>query len=84
MTWAEFSIRLHAYQRLQKKEWLKVRSVCYQIYISNWQNPKKKPLAIDRYMPLDDKKNTKLTDKQVQAIKFAQERYNKEKNGRTT
>mgnify|MGYP000111975083 CR=1 FL=1 len=84
MTWAEFCIRLNAYQRLEKKEWYKTRLLAYQVYVSNWGNPKKKPLNIEQYLPLDDEKpKPKLNQAQQNAIKKAQEQYSKIKNGTT-
>jgi hypothetical protein len=81
MTWSEFCIRLFAYQRLDKKEWYKVRLIAYQIYVSNWQNPKKKPVSIEKFMSLETKKKPKLTEAQQNAIKYAVEQYDKQKNG---
>ena len=83
MTWSEFCIRLHAYQRLDKKEWYKIRAIAYQVYVSNWQNSKKKPVKIDQYMQLEEKVAPTLTDAQKKAIKVAQEQYKKKIGGTT-
>ena len=82
MTWAEFQIRLIAYQRTERKEWYKSRLVAYQVYLSNWQS-KKKPSSIEKYLPLDEAKKSKITDAHRQAFLQALDKYNKEKNGTT-
>ena len=81
MTWAEFCIRLNAYQRLEKKEWYKVRAIAYQVYVSNWQHPKKKPISIKRYMDLDGDAKPRLTEEHKQAFINARKLYDKQKNG---
>ena len=81
MTWAEFCIRLFAYQRLDKKEWYKVRLIAYQIYVSNWQDSKKKPFDINTYLKLDKQERPKLTEAQRNAANKAIELYKKQKNG---
>lgn len=83
MTWAEFCLRLNAYQRLDKKDWYKVRLLAYQTYVSNWQNPKKKPVNIDVFLPLDEKEKPRLNEVQQTAIQKAQEQYYNRKNGTT-
>ena len=74
MTWAEFRIRLFSYRRQDKNEWYKVREVSYQVYVSNWQNPKKKPLTKDRFMPLDVSKSS-VTDAMKKRMKEVSEQY---------
>lgn len=81
MTWAEFCIRLFAYHRLEKKEWYKVRALAYQTYVSNWQNPKKKPVTIDKFMNLEGGSKPKLNNAQKEAIRKAQEQYKIDKRG---
>ncbi len=83
MTWAEFCIRLHAYHRIDKKEWYKTRIIAYQVYLSGWQDSKKKPLTINKFLPLDDEVKPTLTEAQLKAIKRAKEQYNKKVNVRT-
>jgi len=79
MTWAEFCIRLNGHQRLDKKEWYKVRFLGYQTYISNWQNSKKKPVSIEKYFPLDNKIIQGLNEQQKDALMKAHEEYNNRK-----
>ena len=84
MTWAEFMIRLYAYNRQQKKEWYKVREICYQIYTSNWMDSKRKPVSKERYMPLEGTKVNKPNEKMLERIKQVQKEYHeqvKRKNG---
>jgi len=84
MSWAEFRIRLFSYNRQEKNDWYKVREVCYQIYVSNWQNPKKKPISKERYLPLNSNpKRGGFTDAQLKRILEVKEVYNnKKQNGR--
>lgn len=81
MTWAEFCIRLFAYQRLDKKEWYKVRLIAYQMYVSNWHDAKRKPKDIEKYLPLENKEKPNRTKAQETAINKAKELYKIQKNG---
>jgi hypothetical protein len=80
MSWAEFRIRLFSYKRQRLSDWYKVREVTYQIYVSNWQNPKRKPLTKDRFWDLEGKQN-KMTDAMMKRIIEVKAIYNKKKNG---
>ena len=84
MTWAEFRIRSFAYNRETKRndtnELLRTREICYQIYVSNWMNPKRKPMSKDKYWSLEEKKvDDAKMDRIRQRIKEAQEQYKKDK-----
>jgi hypothetical protein len=81
MTWAEFRIRLIGYQRVQKRLDYRQRDIMYQIYVSNWDNPKKRPVNKDKFWRLDD---TELKNRRRRAEKLqrAREQYLKEKNAR--
>lgn len=79
MSWAEFRVRLNGYKRLDKKEWYKIRFLGYQTYVSNWQDPKKKPVSIEKYLPLDDVNKPKLNKTQLDALRKAHEKYQLEK-----
>jgi len=78
MTWAEYRIRLFAHKRKEKKEWLKIREIAYQVYVSNWYS-KKRPLSKERYMPIENKKQV-VPDHVREAIKNAQEEYFRQLN----
>jgi hypothetical protein len=80
MTWAEFRIRLFSYKRQSLNDWYKVREVTYQIYVSNWQNPKKKPLSKSRFWNLEGNKN-KMTEAMRKRIIEVKAEYNTKKNG---
>ena len=41
-----------AYSLKEKAEWLRVRSICYTIYLSNTVD--KSPKSIDAFWPMDD------------------------------
>ena len=71
---------------MQEKEWYKVREISYQVYVSNWQNPKRKPLSKDKYMQIGKpSKAPSLSETQQIAIKKAQQEWldsQKNSNGR--
>ncbi len=82
MTWAEFCIRQFAYRRMDRYSWIKVREIAYQALVGSHMNPKKLPRSKDKFMPLDDKKEKQLTEKQLEAMRKAQEVYRQEVNKR--
>ena len=75
MTWAEFRIRLHAYKRLELKEWQKVREIAWNGLIGSHVNPKKLPRSKEAFIPLDHKKKAAITNKMAQRIKEVQAEY---------
>lgn len=90
MTWAEFRIRSFAYNRQRKREEqleknavLRTREICYQIYVSNWMDSKRKPVSKEKYWSIgeDNKIDDDRLDRIRTRIKEAQEQYKKEKNG---
>lgn len=76
MTWAEFCIRLHGYHRLEKREWEKHRLGAYWNYVNTFIYSKKKPLSIEKFLPLYRKQKPILTEKQNIAIEKAIAEYN--------
>jgi hypothetical protein len=82
MTWAEFRIRLFAFNRIEKNDLYKLREVCYQIYVSGYFG-KGKPVSKDRYWAID-KKQISVSDRAIERLKEAQAEYRKKKNGRTS
>ena len=83
MTWAEFTLRLFSYKRQERNDWYKVREVCYQIYTSNWGDPKRKPVSKEKYLPLDYNKSNKMSEAMRERILEAKAQYLKDKqNGR--
>lgn len=80
MTWAEFCIRLHGYNRVDKKEWEKHRLGAYWNYVNTFAYSKKKPLSIEKFLPLSKRVIPKLNDKQREAIDKAVKEYNLNKN----
>jgi hypothetical protein len=77
MTWAEFCIRQHAYRRIQKNDWYKVREVAYSALIGSHIDPKKLPKSKDKFIPLDSEVSQGLSDAAKDAIINAQKQYNK-------
>jgi hypothetical protein len=79
MTWAEFLIRQHAYHRIEKNEWYKVREMAYASLIGSHIDPKKLPKSKDKFIPLDEDNNNKSSntvDAMREAILKSQEEYN--------
>lgn len=81
MTWAEYRIRLHGWKVRQKRMDYRQRDVMYQILLSGWADPKKKPPSIDAYWDISGNQNdSKLHS--LEALKRAKEEYNKSKNSK--
>ena len=85
MSWAEFELRLFAYNRMQKNDWYKLRFLAYENlkatqYVMN--SKAKIPKTIDAFMRIGEKENT-VNKKAVEALKKAREEYNKLKSGKT-
>lgn len=57
MTFAEFQIRLFAYKRMQLREWEKFRLVAYNALVAPYQDYKKLPKTIDKFMDLSGGKS---------------------------
>jgi len=77
MTWAEFCIRAHAFRRIDKNEWRKVREIAYSALIGSHIDPKKLPKTKNDFIPLDEK-NTDVTDFMKERIKEARAMFFKE------
>ena len=75
MTWAEFLIRQHAYHRIQKNEWYKIREIAYASLIGSHIDPKKLPKSKEKFIPLDSSNDLEI-DKMRQTILKAQQAYN--------
>jgi hypothetical protein len=78
MTWAEFQIRAHGYNRIQEREDLRAREIAWTALIGSHANPKKLPKTKENFWSIGKKAivvNTRMQD----AIKKAQEEYFKKK-----
>ena len=77
MTWAEFQIRLFAFNRIEKNNWFKLREVMWITLISSHQDPKKLPKSKDAFMNLDikSKRTNGITDEQKEAFLQATKQY---------
>lgn len=80
MTWAEFQIRLFAYNRMEKKQWFKIRELAWSATIAPHLNPKKMPKSKDAFMRLDNEKSgsSGVSQAQKDAFMVAYEQYLKE------
>tara|TARA_R110002167_G_scaffold147336_3_gene339477 strand:+ start:2736 stop:2972 length:237 start_codon:yes stop_codon:yes gene_type:complete len=76
MTWAEFLIRQHAYHRIEKNEWYKVREMAYASLIGSHIDPKKLPKSKEKFIPLDAEVEKGISDFARNAILKAQQEYN--------
>jgi len=79
MTWAEFLIREHSYNRIEKSEWYKVREIAYASLIGSHVDPKKLPKSKDKFMPLDSEVSKGVSKLALEAIKNAQLNYSNNK-----
>ena len=78
MTWAEFQLRLFAYNRIQKNEWLKITELSTNALIAGFIDGKEKKKRINeiRKSYLGEIKPKGLSDSQRNAILKAQQQYN--------
>ena len=82
MTWAEFNIRLFSYNRIEQKDWFKIREMAYASFIGSHVDAKKiKGMTKQKFMPLEaDRKNSIINRKEIEKkIKEAQTRYKERK-----
>ena len=77
MTWAEFRIRLFAYQRVEKRDWYKVREIAYASLIGPHCDPKKLPKTKESFMPMNEKSG--VSKSMIEQMKKAQAQYLKDK-----
>lgn len=82
MTWAEFQIRLFAYNRMEKKHWLKIREIAWSATIAPHLNHKKIPKSKEAFMPLESTNTSKsgVSQAQKEAFLAAYQQYQKEIN----
>ena len=80
MTWAEFRIRVFAYNRMERVKDYRTREIAYQVYVSNHYG-KKKPMSKHQYWAIGKEQTPMVSETMRQRIKKAREQYNKEKNG---
>ena len=86
MTFAEFQIRLFAYKRMQLREWEKFRLVAYNALVAPYQDYKKLPKTMDKFMDLSGGKAQKagVSEEQKQRFLEAYKNYlNNSENGGT-
>jgi len=78
MTWAEFQLRLFAYNRIQKNQWLKIAELSTNVLIAGFIDGKDKKKRINeiRRSYLGEVKPKGLSDSQRNAILKAQQQYN--------
>jgi hypothetical protein len=74
MTWAEFCIRQHAYRRMDKDQWMKVREIAYSALVGSHLDPKKLPKTKNDFIKLDEKQE-KVTDLMKEAINNARNAF---------
>ena len=81
MTWAEFRIRMAAWNREQERLIMATRELAWITYIAPHQNPKKMKKSINAFWPIKKKKK-KVADEDLmrRRIKDAQDSFFKEQN----
>lgn len=66
MSYAEFLIRFYAYERVQLREWEKIRFSAYHSLIAPYQDYKKLPKTLNKFLPLSiDKNHTQELDNEM-------------------
>lgn len=45
---------VECYNDKQNDQWYHTRFIAYANYCASWANPKKRPMSINKYMPIDD------------------------------
>lgn len=84
MSFAEFQIRLFAWNRLQEREWEKVRILAWHIEAASFHRKKAMP-SLEKFMPLGlDKKQNPGVISEAQKKRFLEvsEEYFKQLNGK--
>ncbi len=83
MTWAEFQIRLFAYNRMEKNSWYKIRELAWCSTIAPHLNPKNLPKTKVQFWNLEknNESKSKVTPEQKKAFLQAMSDYIKKKNG---
>lgn len=84
MTWAEFRIRLHAWERIEEKELFLLRELAWVTYIAPHQDPKKMKKSKDSFWRLKRKGDNALNERMKSRMKEAIDKYKeeiKQKNG---
>jgi len=54
----ELVLLVEVYRNKEKKQWEHTRMICYCNMVANWQNPKRRPPSLERYMRLDVDRET--------------------------
>lgn len=77
MTFAEFQIRLFAYKRMQLEDWKKFRLVAYNALVAPYQDYKKLPKTMDKFMDLSGGKSQQrgVSDEQKERFLAAYKDY---------
>lgn len=79
MTWAEYAIRVHAYNRIELNEWRKVREMAWSSLVGPHYDPKKLPKTINMFMPLGENRTGNITEIMRDRIKEVRAEYLKVK-----
>ncbi len=78
MTWAEFQLRLFAFNRMQKREWEKIAELSTNIIIAGFIDGKEKKKRINqiRKAYLETTSSNGMTEAMRKTILKAQQEYN--------
>ena len=75
MTWAEFCIRLFAFRRQEKKSLYDLRFLAYTTLRAPYQDPKKIPKTIEKFLPMGDSKTNEINDLMKEKILEVKRKY---------
>lgn len=85
MTWAEFRIRLHAWERQDKRALYRLRELAWVTYVAPHQNPKKMKRTRETFWslkdPMDNAPTDKMKERMAKAVADYKSELEKRKNG---
>ena len=84
MTWAEFKLRLFAYNRVQENETLKLRRLSWITFIAPYQDPKKlRGMTEERWWKIGKKQQPIVSESHKQRFMLEYKKYlEKKEHGR--
>lgn len=70
-------ILIEAYREKERKQWYHTRMIAYCNMVASWQNPKRKPPGINRYMNLDpnEMSSDEYVEEAMKHLELKQEQY---------
>ncbi|HZK19084.1 MAG TPA: hypothetical protein VFC68_00010 [Treponemataceae bacterium] len=83
MTWKEFLLKSYAYKRMSVQKWQHTRFIAYRATIAPYLNPKFIPKTINKFMPLDNVRESEVSDETKDHFKEHFRKYLEQKANRS-